>query len=210
MRKLLSALVLLVAVSSAYAEKGEFSYIPKVKVGASKIDLDYGGYSYSETEPTYGAGIDILYGFTENFEGGIGVSLERNYIAKGFADYIGESEDTRFGQLFITGRYNFRSSSELTPFVQAKVGVAKGGETFYSTGTIDYVPGSARLEIDPTLVYGISTGVEYRNFNLELGYEIIKVDLDLEVKEQAGKRRKLSATEEEDIKTIYLALGYRF
>ena len=97
MRKLLSALVLLVAVSSVYAEKGEFSYIPKVKVGASKIDLDYGGYSYSETEPMYGAGIDILYGFTNNFEAGIGASIEKNYITKTLGDSTGGSDSITLG-----------------------------------------------------------------------------------------------------------------
>lgn len=203
MRKLLSALVLLVAVSSVYAEKGEFSYIPKVKVGASKIDLDYGGYSYTETEPTYGAGIDILYGFTENFEAGIGASIEKNYITKTLGDSTGGSDSITLGQLFLTGRYNFRNSSEFTPFVQAKAGVVRGDETY--SASIRGVKGS--LEVDPSVVYGISTGVEYKSFNVELGYEIVKVDL--EVEGQAG-RYKASAKEEEDIKTIYLALGYRF
>jgi len=61
--------------------------------------------------------------------------------------------------------------------------------------------------VDPTIVYGISTGVEYKSFNVELGYEIVKVDLEVEG-QAAGY--KASAKEEEDIKTIYLALGYRF
>lgn len=203
MRKLLSILVLLVAVSSVYAEKGEFSYIPKVKVGASKIDLDYGGYSYSETEPMYGVGIDILYGFTNNFEAGIGASIEKNYITKTLGDSTGGSDSITLGQLFVTGRYNFRNSSEFTPFVQAKAGVVRGDETY--NATVMGVKGS--LDIDPTIVYGISTGVEYKSFNVELGYEIVKVDLELEG--QAGGY-KASAKEEEDIKTIYLALGYRF
>ncbi len=209
MRKLLSALVLLVAVSSVYAEKGEMSYIPKLKVGASIIDLDYAGYSATDVAPTVGVGMDFLYGFTDNFEAGVGVSLERNYIAKDFADYFGESEDTRFGQLFLTGRYNFRSDSEFTPFVQAKVGVAKGGDTISKSGNItEELYASGSLDIDPTIVYGISTGVEYKNLNVELGVEVIKVDLELEAHDNKG--RKFSAKEEEDIKTIYLALGYRF
>ncbi len=204
MRKLLSALVLLVAVSSVYAEKGEFSYIPKVKIGASKIDLDYGGYSYTETEPTYGAGIDILYGFTENFEAGVGASIEKNYITKTLGDSTGGSDSITLGQLFVTGRYNFRNSTEFTPFIQAKAGVVKGDETYNaSLGTV----ASGSLEVDPTVVYGISTGVEYKSFNIELGYEIVKVDLEAEG-QLAGY--KASAKEEEDIKTIYLALGYRF
>ncbi len=205
MRKLLSALVLLVAVSSVYAEKGEFSYIPKVKIGASKIDLDYGGYSYTETEPTYGAGIDILYGFTENFEAGVGASIEKNYITKTLGDSLGQSDSINLGQLFVTGRYNFRNSTEFTPFIQAKAGVVKGDETYNaSLGTV----ASGSLEVDPTVVYGISTGIEYKNVNVELGYEITKVDLELEAHDSQG--RKFSKTEEEDIKTIYLALGYRF
>lgn len=208
MRKLLSALVLLVAVSTVYAEKGEFSYIPKVKIGASKIDLDYGGYSYSETEPTYGAGIDIFYGFTENFEAGVGASIEKNYITKTLGDSLGQSDSINLGQLFVTGRYNFRNSTEFTPFIQAKAGVVKGGETYHSFGYIDNKPAKGSLDIDPTVVYGISTGIEYKNVNVELGYEITKVDLELEAHDSQG--RKFSKTEEEDIKTIYLALGYRF
>lgn len=207
MRKLLSALVLLVAVSSVYAEKGEFSYIPKVKVGASKADLDYGGYYATDTEPTIGLGMDILYGFTDNFEAGVGVSLERNYIAKDFADFIGESEDTRFGQLFLTGRYNFRNSSEFTPFIQAKAGLARGGESFsksYQTRDSYY---SGSVDMDATAVYGISTGIEYKSVNVELGYEVIKVDLDMEGSHNGQKE---SMSMEEDIKTIYLAVGYRF
>lgn len=207
MRKLLSALVLLVAVSSVYAEKGEFSYIPKVKVGASKIDLDYGGYSYSETEPMYGAGIDILYGFTNNFEAGIGASIEKNYITKTLGDSLGQSDSITLGQLFLTGRYNFRNSSEFTPFVQAKAGVVKGDETYNASGRIKGIPAEGSLDIDPTVVYGISTGVEYKNVNVELGYEIVKVDLEVEG-QAAGY--KASAKEEEDIKTVYLAIGYRF
>ena len=207
MRKLLSALVLLVAVSSVYAEKGEFSYIPKVKVGASKIDLDYGGYSYSETEPMYGAGIDILYGFTNNFEAGIGASIEKNYITKTLGDSTGGSDSITLGQLFVTGRYNFRNSSEFTPFVQAKAGVVRGDETYQASGRVRGQSVKGSLDVDPTIVYGISTGVEYKSFNVELGYEIVKVDLEVEG-QAAGY--KASAKEEEDIKTIYLALGYRF
>lgn len=208
MRKLLSALVLLVAVSSVYAEKGEFSYIPKVKVGASKIDLDQGGYSYTETEPTYGAGIDILYGFTENFEAGVGASIEKNYITKTLGDSTGGSDSITLGQLFVTGRYNFRNSSEFTPFIQAKAGVVRGDETYSASGRVRGYSVEGSLDVDPTVVYGISTGVEYKSFNVELGVEVVKVDLELDAHDNKG--HKLNKTEEEDIKTIYMALGYRF
>lgn len=208
MRKLLSVLVLLVAVSSVYAEKGEFSYIPKLKMGASKIDLDYGGYSYTETEPTFGVGMDFLYGFTDNFEAGVGVSLEKNYITKTLGDLTGGSDSITLGQLFVTGRYNFRNSSEFTPFIQAKAGIVKGDETYNTSGYINGYSAKASMDIDPTIVYGISTGVEYKNLNLELGYEVVKVDLELEAHDNRG--HKGSMTEEEDIQTVYIALGYRF
>jgi len=199
MRKLLLVLVLLGAVSSVYAEKGEMSYIPKLKTGASIIDLEYGSLSYSEAEPTVGLGIDILYSFTDRFEAGVGMSIEKNYITKTLGDLTEGSEDIIFGQLFVTGRYNFINSSNFTPFIQAKAGVAKGDETFNYMGH--------SLEVEPTMVYGISTGVEYKNVNLELGYEVVEVDLTAG---GAGEYVAISGTEEEEIQTIYLAVGYRF
>lgn len=209
MRKLLLVLVLLGAVSSVYAEKGEVSYIPKIKIGKSSLDLSAGGVDvYDETEKTYGIQLDALYGITENFEAGLGFSLERNEIGKEIANLIGDSESTIFYQVFLVGRYNFNNSTEFTPFIQAKAGLAFGGDDLtyreynQSPGSTDYFENN--LEFTPKSVYGISTGVEYKNVNVELGYEITKIDLDY------SDNRGRSYSTDEDMETIYVAVGYRF
>ena len=210
MRKLLLVLVLLGAVSSVYAEKGEMSYIPKIKMGKSKLNVSTDFGSTEEDGNAYGIGFETLYGVTENFEAGVGISAERNTIAKDFignvSDFAGEDldESVWFGQLYLTGRYNFRNSTEFTPFVQAKAGLVFGGDEVTESDAVS----SATLEIDPSMVFGLSTGVEYKDINLEVGYEAIKVDLT--GKATINNVGSVEASGTEYVETIYVAVGYRF
>lgn len=168
--------------------EGQLSFIPKVSMGKDigSNDID-GGFK--------GLNADILYGVTNNFEMGVNIGWVPYDIDIDNTTGIKSYDDTLdvFGLMGVM-RYSFNQLDLLTPYVSIK-----GGWVF----------GDARIETKSGITgkvegkwgAGLAAGLEYKNINLEVGYQITEFEESIE-----SSFYKETFQE----KLVYVALGYRF
>ena len=110
-----------------------------------------------------------------------------DYSAKGL--YYTFSDTYNYGDLtsvplYITARYNFKNSTEFTPYVKANLGYAINsgkvdGITKYTNFSgVDTDVRDYKRKLKNGMFYGIGTGVEYKNFLVDLSYDITYSKLD--------------------------------
>ncbi|WP_028856297.1 outer membrane beta-barrel protein [Psychrilyobacter atlanticus] len=168
--------------------EGQLSFIPKISMGK---DVGSGF-----TDDTFkGINADILYGVTKNFEMGVniawvpyGLDMKDTTGVKSYDDTL----DT-FGLMGVM-RYSFNQLDLLTPYVSAKGGWVFGDAKVVSTS--DEVE-----KIEGQWAAGVAAGLEYKNVNLEIGYQMT------EFKESTNPGFQKGTTQEE---LVYVSLGYRF
>ena len=197
MKKIIMLAMILGAISTTVkAEEGQLSFIPKVSIGEKKVSIGEKDTAELNNKDIMGLEADLFYGVTNNLEMGINISwtpydvdLSSDY-AQNFDDY-----DDTLNLIGLMGiaRYNFDINQEFKPYISAKGGLVYGEATFEN--------GSAEGKIEGKWVAAISTGVEYNNINLELGYKVT----EFEGSDNVGSSKE---TEKEDI--VCVSLGYRF
>ena len=170
---------------------GQLSFIPKISMGK-----DVGSNSINEGNITFnGLNADILYGVTKNLEMGVNVAWVPYDID--IKDTIGiKSYDKILDSFGLMGimRYSFNQLDLLTPYVSAKGGWVFGdAKIVRENGMIEKVEGKWEA--------GIAVGLEYKNIDLEIGYQITEFKGSIE----STFHEKTSQE-----KLVYLSLGYRF
>jgi len=197
MKKVIMFAMILGAISTTVkAEEGSLSFIPKISIGETKVSIGEKDNAELNSKDIMGLEADIFYGVTNNLEMGVNISwtpydvdLSSDY-ALAFDDY-----DDTLNLLGLMGivRYNFDINPEFKPYISAKGGLVYGDATFKNN--------SAEGKIEGKWAAAISTGIEYHNINLELGYKVTEF-------EGSNNVNNSKETEEEDI--VYVSLGYRF
>ena len=188
-----------IIANTATAAQGDSSIIPQIKLGTGEVDGGsvFGVELGEEDINVYGISADFLYGINDNFEAGMGIGIDNNEF-----DETDELDFTSFS-LYGIGRYNFNTTNGYTPYVSAKLGY-KNGDSDYSE-TENGI--TARLEVETDLFLGIAAGLEYNNFNFEVGYEHTNGEVDL-----SGSNGILSVSDstDADMDVFFIAAGYRF
>ncbi|WP_319371220.1 outer membrane beta-barrel protein [uncultured Ilyobacter sp.] len=185
--------------NTAMAAQGDTSIIPQLKLGAGEADAGsiFGQSLGDEDINLYGVSADFLYGVNDNFEAGVGLGIDKIEF-----DDSDELDFTTFN-LYGVGRYNFNTTNGYTPYVSGKLGYKWGDEDASFTG--GGVTGKVEIEAGPFV--GIAAGVEYNNFNFEIGYEHTAGELDA-----SGTSGIISISDSTDVDydIFYMAVGYRF
>lgn len=196
---LILAGVIGMVANTAIAAQGDVSIIPQIRFGTGEVDGGsiFGEDLGDEDIDIYGAAVDCLYGFSNNFEAGLGIGIDRNEL-----DETDELDFTSFN-LYGLGRYNFNTSNELTPYVSLKAGYKFGDEDFSETESGVTV----KAEIETGIFAGIAAGLEYNYFNFEIGYEHTEVDIDASGSDGVDS---ISDSTDADADVFYIAVGYRF
>ncbi|GLI54770.1 hypothetical protein PM10SUCC1_02850 [Propionigenium maris DSM 9537] len=205
-KSLVTIATLGIIATSAEAAQGDLSFIPKLKMGRETTTGDIGN--------VYGGEIDVLYGVTNNLE--VGFNMGYNVYDLDVSMEM-ESTDEKesfkdLNTLSLAGviRYNFNEINGMKPFVSAKGGWL-WGDTSIDATLLDS-DGSflvkEEYEIEGKWIAGIATGIEYNNFNAELGFELSKFKATGTAKGFDGSKDSDSDTDK--FRTVYLAVGYRF
>ena len=116
--------------------------------------------------------------FNENLEMGGGIAYKHSKLSnKKFPGLSTKGLNTV--PVYFTTRYNFKNSSEITPYVKGNLGVA------FNSGKIEIKegPSSVKFKYNSGIYYGIGAGIQYKNFVTDLSYNInslkTKLDVDL-------------------------------
>ncbi len=168
--------------------EGQLSFIPKISmgkdVGSNDIDGEFRGLN-----------ADILYGVTNNFEMGVNIGWVPYSIDIGNTTGIKSYDNTldAFGLMGVM-RYSFNQLDLLTPYVSAKGGWVFGDAKIVLTSGVTG-------KVEGKWAAGVAAGLEYKNVNLEIGYQITEFEESIE-------SSLYEKTFQE--KLVYVSLGYRF
>ena len=103
----------------------------------------------------------------ENLEIGGGISYKFNKLSN--KNYSGLTmKGINSVPIFFTTRYNFKNTSEITPYVKGNLGLAINSGKVESKNLV----AKESLKFGSGVYYGIGTGLQYKNFVADLSYNI--------------------------------------
>ena len=201
-------------VMASTGHEDQLSFIPKVAIGENKNDGEDIGFKVNGFA---GFNADILYGVTQNLEMGINLGWSQYDMNDFFKplDIGGTSNynvkwDKTLNNIPLTGviRYNFSELDLVTPYITGRAGWSFGKATgkMSDTNGINYY--DVKAEISGRWIAGIAVGIEYENFNVELGYQVTNYETIVE--SNVDDKVVSSESEKDEVGLIYLSLGYRF
>ncbi len=167
MKKLLLLGALLSTIAMA-----QMNQVVEVRVGGdlSNSAKFHGGFSNGANleKKAIKKGIELSAEYRapilEDFELGGGISYKHNALdGKGAYEHKGVNSVP----LYFTARYNFKNSSEITPYIKANLGYA-----FNSGSLKSYVSPAlyGEAKIKGGFYSGLGTGIQYKNFVADLSY----------------------------------------
>lgn len=140
-----------------------------------------------------------------NFELGVGLAYQEHGKVK-TGNYNGYSTDGDFYDsipLYITSRYTFKNSTEVTPYIKTNIGYSFN----VNDGTLKVKEAAGEVDYDVNakngFYYGVGFGVEYKSFVADLSYQINYADIEL------GNNSNLRNSKA-DFQRFTLGLGYNF
>lgn len=210
----------LIASSITYAESNKI----EVRAGGDlgkKYSHEYSNIS-ENTKFSYELAVEYRREFYENLEFGLGVAYQDHGKLKstttsyyqsetGYTDFSTKGDLYNSVPLYLTARYNFKNSTEFTPYVKANLGYSFN----IDDGSIDTkwkdsytgreVNGNFDVDAKNGLYYAIGTGVEYKSFVVDLSYQVNTSKVKL--KDNYGHDKEDS---DSDFKRVTLGIGYNF
>jgi len=187
--------------------EGKLSFVPKISFGK-----DTGSDSMTDGDIAFhGLEADLLYGVTRNFEMGVNVGWSP-YEAFDSIDAINSKEDydevLDTFKLMAVMRYSINQLDVLTPYISVKGGWVFGDAEYNARGI---VPGPATAitgKVEGQWAVGVAIGLEYKNVDLEIGYEITEFKETFDTSINSISIDKYKGFSQE--KLVYLSIGYRF
>ena len=103
----------------------------------------------------------------ENLEIGGGIAYKFNKLSN--KNYSGLTmKGINSVPIFFTTRYNFKNTSEITPYVKGNLGLAINSGKVESKNLV----AKESLKFGSGIYYGIGTGLQYKNFVADLSYNV--------------------------------------
>ena len=190
MKKLILSIFMITALAS-FAEGNtvdvragfDFSSKAKIKDEDGSFDLLKRGFELgAEYRRNLGTGFEVGGGIFYKTN-----SFKKNAVGEPILDEDGSElniTSKKFNALpiYATARYNFATPSEdIVPYVKANLGYSINSgklESKYTTNTSTYPDVAGRIDesykFKNGLYYGLGTGLKYKNFFVDLSYNVIR------------------------------------
>jgi len=204
--------LLLIVLSNISFAKSNFYINPKIGIDLvsryEKIDDDNKNSLLGDKTKGFGGevaieGYKIL---NESIDLGLGVAYQDHSDRKHF-DYT-SNVDTSGVQyksipVYLAGRYNFLLESKTKPYLRANLGYSFNfnSSDLEEKNSVNDQTEKTAIDIDGGLYYGIGTGIEYKDYTIELMYAINQCKSSID-----GSHSK----DRTDYDRISLLIGYRF
>ena len=208
MRKFLLVVGLL-ASAALYAEGNKVEVRAGFDLGST---FQHNYYDVSEDAKfSYELAIEYRKELPYNFELGAGLAYQDHGKLKSQSNYRGSYSYTTEGDLYdsiplyVTGRYNFKNSTEITPYIKANVGYSFNMND--GTMKLKYNDGTQvdlDVEAKNGFYYGLGAGVTYKGFVADLSYQANFSDVDFKSNGTTVESSKA------DFSRVTLGLGYTF
>jgi hypothetical protein len=204
--------LLLIVLSTISFAKSDFYIEPKVGIdlisGYKKTYDDNGKIFLNDKTKEFGVevaieGYKIL---NEYIDLGLGVAYQNHADRKHF-DYTSNVDISGVQYtsipVYIAGKYNFLLDSETKPYLKANLGYSFNFDSsdLEEKNTLNDRIEKTAIEVNGGLYYGIGTGIEYKNYTIELMYAINRCKIS---------NKKSNFKERADYDRISLLVGYRF
>ena len=138
----------------------------------------------------------------ENLEIGGGISYKFNKLSN--KNYSGLTmKGINSVPIFFTTRYNFKNTSEITPYVKGNLGLA------INSGKVERknLVAKESLKFGSGVYYGIGTGLQYKNFVADLSYNVNTMKTKYNLNRPGYKEEDKFNTNHG---TLTLGVGYSF
>ena len=190
MKKLILSIFMITALAS-FAEGNtvdvragfDFSSKAKIKDAEGSFDLLKRGFELgAEYRRNLGTGFEVGGGIFYKTN-----SFKKNAVGEPILDEDGSElniTSKKFNALpiYATARYNFATPSEdIVPYVKANLGYSINSgklESKYAQNTTEYPDSAGRIDesykFKNGLYYGLGTGLKYKNFFVDLSYNVIR------------------------------------
>ena len=138
----------------------------------------------------------------ENLEIGGGISYKFNKLSN--KNYSGLTmKGINSVPIFFTTRYNFKNTSEITPYVKGNLGLAINSGKVESKNLV----AKESLKFGSGVYYGIGTGLQYKNFVADLSYNVNTMKTKYNLNKPGYKEEDKFNTNHG---TLTLGVGYSF
>lgn len=133
-----------------------------------------------EAKFSYELAVEYRRELARNFELGVGLAYQDHGKVKtgNYNGYSTEGDLYDSVPLYITSRYTFKNSTELTPYVKTNIGYSFN----VNDGTLKEKSILGDIEFDVTakngFYYGLGFGLEYKNFIADLSYQVNYADIE--------------------------------
>ena len=189
---------------------------------ATNFDNDlYSEYDLDKfVENGYHLGVEYRREILANFQIGAGLEYRSSSMdqpgnvraTKENLDYTYDSGNLSSIPLYLTARYVFRNSTDINPYVKANLGYSiNSGDTtvnltnFYSGKLVE----EYKSEMKSGMYYGLGFGVEYRNFLVDLTYDVTQSTAEEKIYNY-DDNEGFSDDYKFDIGKLTLSVGYQF
>ncbi|MCP1226071.1 outer membrane beta-barrel protein [Sebaldella sp. S0638] len=127
-------------------------------------------------------------------------------------DYSYDSDSLDSIPIYLTARYNFRNFTGVTPYVKANLGYSiNSGETSVNLNNIKTgkLVEEYNSKMKNKIYYGLGVGIEYKNFLVDLTYDITQSEAEEKIYNYEDKE-SFSHDYNFDIQKLTLSFGYQF
>ena len=177
-----------------YGNRKIEDFIMLLKKYEIKLLVDIRSTPYSRFRPSFNKNVLEQYLLNENI------------------DYSYDSGNLSSIPLYVTARYVFRNSTDINPYIKVNLGYSiNSGDTsvnlnnFYSGKLVE----EYKSEMKNGIFYGLGFGVEYKNFLVDLTYDITQSKAEEKIYNYEDKEG-FSDDYKFDIKKLTLSFGYQF
>lgn len=205
MKKFLLIIGLLTS-AAIYAEGNKVEVRGGLDFG-QRFSVSDGGLLDKDAKFSYELAAEYRREVPYNFELGVGIAYQDHGKTKSRTRNGIEGQADLYDSvpLYVTARYNFKNSTEVTPYLKTNLGYSFN----VNDGSIKakYAGGEAKADLNAKngLYYGVGGGLEYKNFVVDLSYQrnYSKVE---------GKNSQGISVEKGngDFDRVTLGLGYNF
>ena len=223
MKKIFLLVSILTLSTLALAEKN----VIEVRGGydlSSSTNFDNDVYSEYDldkfVENGFNLGIEYRREILTNFQIGAGIEYRLSDIEQPGNRRV-ESENINYSYdsgsltsipLYLTARYNFKNITDFTPYVKVNLGYSiNSGDTNVKLNNIytGKLVEEYNSDIDNGMYYGFGLGVEYKNFLIDLTYDITQSKAEQKVYNYEDVEG-YSDDYKFDIRKLTLSVGYQF
>ena len=171
MRKFLLVVGLL-ASAALYAEGNKVEVRGGIDFG-QRFSVSDGGLLEKDAEFSYELAVEYRRELPYNIELGAGIAYQDHGKTKSKTTYGIEAQGDFYDSvpLYVTARYNFKNSTEVTPYLKTNLGYSFNVNDGSVKAKYAGVEVSSDVNAKDGFYYAVGGGVEYKGFVVDLSYQ---------------------------------------